>query len=53
MAKRKKMPSRRIDPRKAEMMLEDDEARGHPLTDKQRRMMHAAANRGKKGKKGR
>lgn len=38
-------PSERIDPRKARKILHDKEVRGHPLTEKQRGMFGAAADK--------
>ena len=38
-------PSEKIDPEKARQILHDKEVRGHPLTEKQRRMFGAAASR--------
>lgn len=39
------LPSERIDPDKAKQILHDNEVRGHPLTEKQRKMFGAAASR--------
>ncbi|HOA51553.1 MAG TPA: hypothetical protein PKI05_04810 [Thermogutta sp.] len=39
------LPSESIDPQKAKQILHDKEVRGHPLTEKQRKMFGAAASR--------
>jgi hypothetical protein len=44
----KHQPSDDITPEKARQMLRDGTAQGHPLTDKQRRMLGAAAGKDKK-----
>lgn len=43
---RKAQPSEKISPEKAKIILEEGEARGHKLTEKQRRMFQAAAHKG-------
>jgi hypothetical protein len=45
----KAQPSDKISPRKAERILHDNSAQGHPLTEKQRHMFGAAAGRDRKG----
>jgi hypothetical protein len=40
------MPSENISPEKAKQMLKDGTAHGHPLTDKQKKMLGAAVGRG-------